>query len=170
MLRRCHARAVRILEPHAMILKHLHICANVFLFFRRQAVPPFFELVGEFDLTCHPIHNALDGIPLSRIVPQLQLPAENAVSCSSPPPRVERLSLAALLTPRETLPGCEDTLSQSLVLYQRVNGCDSQAAADRCIAPADRYKNGDSHDDCEEDIDFARCGRQRASRFLTAFA
>jgi hypothetical protein len=54
--RQCHAGAIRVLERHAIIFEQLHIRSDAFLLIGREPTPPFAELVGELDLTCHPVH------------------------------------------------------------------------------------------------------------------
>ena len=45
-----------MLERHAIIFEQLHIRSDAFLLIGREPTPPFAELVGELDLTCHPVH------------------------------------------------------------------------------------------------------------------
>src|ERR1035441_6332909 len=49
----CDAGAIREPKPHGMLLQQLHAGAHIFLFFRREAVPPIAEFIGELDLTFH---------------------------------------------------------------------------------------------------------------------
>ena len=50
------AGTVPVLQRHTKLREQLHLGSDAFLLAGIEPVPPGAELIGELDLTCHPVH------------------------------------------------------------------------------------------------------------------